>query len=120
MRTQYLALALTIAALGAVAPTQAEAQQRGYARTATTVSFRVPSIVKLVADQTARTSDGAPVIRVITNDPALRAALANGVTPEVVRLAATAQEHQVRAKGGEATPDATDGTRVVRYTVVTP
>jgi hypothetical protein len=112
----------TIAILGltTLTPAMAEAQQRGFASGASAVTFQVPSIVKLVVDDQTRTADGAPLIRVGTNDPGIRAAAANGVTPEVLRLAGVGQDRPGHAKGGEAGEATIDGLGVVRYTIVQP
>jgi hypothetical protein len=88
-------LSLTCAAIAlaliTLAPSTAQAQAPGYSSTTSIVAVRVPSFVKVVVDQQAESADGAPVIQVITNDPAIRNSLANGLTPEVVRVAIGAQ-----------------------------
>ncbi|HTK57244.1 MAG TPA: hypothetical protein VL295_10465 [Gemmatimonadales bacterium] len=87
-----------------------------------TLTAVVPSIVKYVVDETTRNPDGSPTVRVITNDPHIRAAFARGVTPELapVRLAVATPEESGHTKGAERLEGAPGGTRVLRYTVAAP
>ncbi len=103
-------------------PGTSVAQGRGQANLTVTLTAVVPSIVKYVVDETTRTPDGAPTIRVITNDPAIRAAFARGVTPELTptRLASATPEESRHAKGDERLQTVTEGGKVLRYTVVAP
>src|SRR5690242_18365463 len=90
-----------IVALSAFGPGALHAQAHGPRNLTVTLTAVVPSIVKYVVDETTRTPDGTPTIRVITNDPHIRAAFARGVAPEVVptRLAAGTPETSGHAKG---------------------
>lgn len=86
------------------------------------VAVQVPAIIKVVVDPTTRTPDGSPMLRVITNIPALRAQMTLGVVPEVVRQASLQEGAPGRGKGGEAglTGNTEVGTGLLRYTIVQP
>src|SRR5690349_17439265 len=79
---------------------RALAQGPGRANVTMTITARVPSIVKYVVDETVRTADGSPTVRVVSNDPGIRAAFARGVTPELapVALASATPEESGHAK----------------------
>ena len=121
-RTTGVLIALLMAA-GIVA-TPALAQSMGQGREAAVAVFtaRVPSIVKVVVDPTAQTADGNPVIRIVSNVPAMRALAARGVVPEVLRQPGVQYVVTGRGKGGEAAirGDVTVEPGLVRYTVVQP
>lgn len=91
-------------------------------RAVAVVQAVVPSIVKYLVDETTRTADGSPTVRVLTNDPAIRAAFARGVTPELapVILASTAPEQSGHVKGDQRLETTPEGAKVLRYTVVAP
>ena len=111
-----------IVALGAFGPGALHAQATGPRNLTVNVTAVVPSIVKYVVDETTRNRDGSPTIRVITNDPHIRAAFARGVAPELApaRLASATPEESGHAKGDERLEAAPSGVRVLRYTVVAP
>lgn len=109
-------------AFGAFLPGALHAQASGPRTLTVTLTAVVPSIVKYVVDETVRTADGSPTIRVISNDPAIRAAFARGVTPELlpVALASATPEQSGHAKGDQRVESAADGSTLRRYTVVAP
>ena len=109
-------------ALSAFRPGALHAQATGPRNLTVTLTAVVPSIVKYVVDETTRRPDGSPTIRVITNDPRIRAAFARGVVPDLAPapLASAAPEESRHAKGDERLERTTDGARIVRYTVVAP
>ena len=84
-----------------------------------TLSVQVPSVVKLVVDPTAKNPDGTPLLRVLTNDRAIRAAAAQGITPQLIQLASAPEGRELHAKGSEAPATSRDEGPVLRYTVVT-
>jgi hypothetical protein len=55
-----------------------------------TVSVRVPSVVKIVADPVALGPTGLPVLRVVTNDPTIRRRFERGAEGGMVAEALTA------------------------------
>ena len=121
MRHRSIALFAPLAAalFAVLAPGQLLAQGRAQN---TTFTATVPSIVRYVVDETIRTADGSPTIRVVTNDPAIRAAFARGVAPELapVTLGATTPERSTHSKGDGRLESTADGSKVLRYTVVAP
>ena len=84
--------------------------------------MQVPAIVKVVVDPAAQTTDGRPVLRVVSNVPALRALAAQGIAPEVLRQGGVQYAAAGRGKGGEAAirGDTTVEPELVRYTIVQP
>ncbi len=118
IRTSKIAMTL-----GALATGLASAQARSAPATgAVTLAVTVPSIVRVLVDPSRISPDGTPLVRVITNDPSLRAQLAAGVPPETLRRAGTAENGEGRAKGSEAVMGGSAGGQValVRYTIVQP
>ena len=120
MRTTLRAITFALT-VGAIQPAilRAQAPNAGHANATAVLTIQVPAIVKTVVTEGA---DGIPVVRVVTNDPRLRAATANGVVPErlvTARVVAT-PEQSARAKGDEALEPLDATGRVVRYTVVAP
>ena len=85
-----------------------------------TLSVTVPSFVRTVVDPTLTSASGAPIVHVITNDPAIRAFLADLAPVEVARQGGDPGSVTGHAKGAEqVSGEGTDG-RVLRYTVVAP
>ena len=118
IRTSTIALSL-----GALATGLASAQARSApAAGVHTLAVTVLSIVRVLVDPSVISQDGTPVVRVITNDPSLRAQFAAGVAPETLRRAGTVETGEGRAKGSEALVggNAGDQTKLVRYTIVQP
>lgn len=118
-----LKISLTLGCLFlASGATQLEAQASAAraARITTILSVQVPSIVKLVVDPSVLGADGRPVIRVVTNDPTVRALAASGIAPELIRRAQDADGLELRGKGGEAVRGSTVEPAVVRYTIARP
>lgn len=109
-------------ALSAIRPGALHAQATRPRILTVTLTAVVPSIVKYVVDETTRTPDGSPTIRLITNDPRIRAAFARGVVPELApaRLASATPETSGHAKGDERLEAAPNGARILRYTVTAP
>lgn len=112
--TSFAALLLAVATPRGIA---AQGSPRGQAQH--TMRVVVPSIVRIVADPVARNADGSPVLRVVTNDPAIRAQYAAGVPSAVVRLAESTIDPARHAKGGSDL-EAESGVEVRRSTVVAP
>ena len=113
--------------LGAVAictarPAGALAQGHPIQQAVVVLRANVPSVVKYVVDETVRGIDGAPTIRVLSNDRAIRAAYAQGVAPERVpsHVASWSPESSGHAKGGEPLEPLPEGAMLLRYTVVAP
>ncbi|HEX7919208.1 MAG TPA: hypothetical protein VF454_07380 [Gemmatimonadales bacterium] len=119
IRSVVLLAPLAGALLFGIAPTAAAAQGRTLTMTLTAV---VPSVVRYVVDESTRTADGAPTVRVISNDPLIRAAFARGVTPEraPLLLASATPEASAHAKGDARIDLVAADTKLLRYTVVTP
>ena len=121
MRIRVVALLAPLAGalLLGIAPATAAAQGRTLTMTLTAV---VPSVVRYVVDESTRTADGGPTVRVITNDPLIRAAFARGVTPEraPMVLASATPETSAHAKGDAQIDRVTADSKLLRYTVVTP
>ena len=123
-RMNWVTTAVALSAVLAATPTAVQAQQaRTYQGPVTAmVAVPVPAIIKVVVDPTTRTPDGSPTVRVVTNVPALRAQMALGVAPEVVRQASVQYAAEGRGKGGEqemvGNTAAYGG--IIRYTIVQP
>jgi hypothetical protein len=119
-RMNWVLIAALMMGGATMAGAQTAPQGRGTA--VAMVSFRVPEIVKVVEDPTAVNEDGSPVLRIISNVPAIRALAARGLTPEVLRRPGVRYEVEGRGKGGEAAirGDATVEPGLVRYTIVQP
>lgn len=122
MRSRTFNTIAPLAAALLVLATPATSFAQGRATQTVTLRVSVPSIVKYVVDETTRAPDGSPTVRIVTNDPAIRAAFARGVTPELtsVRLASAAPEASRHAKGDGQLQTVTDGANLLRYTVVAP
>ena len=82
----------------------------------------VPSIVRVEVVAGQFSLGGYPLVRVQTNDPALRTQLANGVPAEVLSSPAVRFSGVSRAKGGESglEGEARVEPGLVRYTIVRP
>ncbi|MEO6066463.1 MAG: hypothetical protein ABJB33_06355 [Gemmatimonadota bacterium] len=123
-RSNWGMTAVALLAVLAARPVAGQAQQPRMFQgpVAAMVAVQVPAIIKVVVDPTTRTPDGSPMVRVITNIPALRAQMALGVVPEVVQQASPQYAEQGRSKGGEAvlTRNTEVDTGLVRYTIVQP
>ncbi len=105
--------------LAAAAPAEVTAQGHPRGEAQHNVRVVVPSIVRIIADPVARNVDGSPVLRVVTNDPAIRAQYAAGVPTVVVRRGDSSVDPTRHAKGGsDLEPEA--GVEVRRSTVVAP
>lgn len=78
-------LVIAVAALVLIAsPGRVEAQVPGSSdHVEHLLTARVPLVARMVTVQGA---DGTPIVRLETNDPALRAAYAGGATPESVAV----------------------------------
>lgn len=125
MRTRLnwtMAFAALVAILAVPAVAGAQQVSRGVGVATATVRIQVPAIMKLVVDPTALTPEGNPVVRLVTNVPALRALAAQGVAPEVLRQPVVQYAAEGRGKGGEAAlPGNTEvEAGLVRYTIVQP
>ncbi len=123
MWARLLRTSAIVMALGALATGQASAQARSAPATGVSMfTARVPSIVRVLVDPSATAPDGAPLVRVMTNDPSLRAQLASGVAPETLRSAGTVWTAGGRGKGSEGiqSGDAGSVRALVRYTIVQP
>ncbi|HVX87485.1 MAG TPA: hypothetical protein VG940_01055 [Gemmatimonadales bacterium] len=119
MQFRHLAALSAIVSLGALAPAGLQAQGRPARQAQQVVTAVVPSIVRVVADPVARNADGSPLLRVITNDPAIRARYGAGVPTVVVRRGDAAADLTIHAKGGsDLEPEA--GVEVRRSTIVAP
>ena len=123
-RSNWGMTAVALLAVLAARPVAGQAQQPRMIQgpAAAMVVVQVPAIIKVVVDPTTRTPEGSPMLRVITNIPALRAQMALGVVPEVVRQASLQEGAPGRGKGGEAglIGSTEVGTGLVRYTIVQP
>ena len=106
-------------AFGAVAPAGLLAQGAPVRRSQQVLIVAVPSIVRVVADPDARNPDGSPVLRVVTNDPAIRAQYAAGVPTTVVLRGEASIDPTRHAKGGSDL-DPEGGVEVRRSTIVAP
>ena len=82
----------------------------------------VPSIVRVEVVAGRFSLGGYPLVRVQTNDPALRAQLANGVPPEELSSPAVRFSGVSHAKGGESGLEGAARVEpgIVRYTIVRP
>ena len=116
IRSSVVVLALGALATGQVAAQTHSAPMTGVA----TFALTVPSIVRLVVADQGQTPDGAPVIRVVTNDPAIRAAAVGGVSPELLRRASRSDELASRGKGSEGAQQGAETGTLLRFTVVAP
>ncbi|HWA41181.1 MAG TPA: hypothetical protein VG712_06180 [Gemmatimonadales bacterium] len=119
MQFRHLVALTSLAALGTLAPASLRAQGSPGRQSQHLVTAVVPSIVKMVVDPVARNVDGSPVLRVVTNDPAIRARYAGGVPAVVIRRGDVATDLTVHSKGGgDLEPEA--GIEVRRSTIVAP
>lgn len=119
MQFRHLVPAASLMVVWALAPASLQAQGNPGRQAQQTVTAVVPSIVRVVADPVARNADGSPLLRVITNDPAIRARYGAGVPTVVVRRGDAAADLTLHAKGGsDLEPEA--GVEVRRSTIVAP
>jgi hypothetical protein len=101
-------------------PMPAEAQGRPIAAVAYTLTVVVPSIIQLVVDSSVERSDGRPVIRVLTNDPVIRARSANGIPGEPIQFSRAGRGGARDAKGSDGDLGFESEVRWVRFTQVAP
>lgn len=111
---------VTTLSIFALLPTAAGAQGRPVTTITYALTVVVPSIIQLVVDESAQDPGGLPVVRVITNDRAIRARSAAGVVGEMVLRGALEGGRIDHAKGGEGDPVGGAALPQVRYTQVTP
>jgi hypothetical protein len=125
MRAQILVVtAIVGSALVGAAPAAAQTTQAyGAGGSAThTLTVRVPVVVRFSIAKGQATSNGAPLLQVETNDPAIRRMVAGGVAPEELQALSVQFSGSQHAKGGEQAlgGPAQVTESVVRYTIVRP
>lgn len=117
----------TLAALALIAATAVPARAQTMTTTPNAsvtcvVRAVVSSFVRLVPVPADPTTGGLATVRVVTNDPRIRASLAAQLTPEMIGPEGIAYETVGSGRGGESALQGrlVAGPTTVRYTVTTP
>lgn len=104
----------------ALLPGATWAQGRPGSEVLLTLTVVVPRVVQLVVDTSAGAPDGIPVVRVISNDRAIRLQAASGVPGEFVTLPGREGPRIQHTKGDQGVDQPREDLLLVRFTQVAP